>query len=243
MQIMRKLILSVISIFYLNCIYSQQINVYQKGLSADQNLNAITNLAPYSTGGVGFDNRYEGIKGSSRLFDKLLPSFLRIKGQDYYIQVDTDIDLYQNKLLFIHPKTGKLLSIPSDIVSEVIIKGDEKDLLYRTTADKNFEKEISGQKFFQVLKDGSFQLIKMPVKILIEADYKAAYSSDRRYDEFNTKYRYYILCSDSLYHQVTLTKKSLLKLFPDKKDIINHTIESKSFPDDEEMVIAVLNKF
>ena len=68
-----------------NRVNSQVTSIYQKGLSAEQNLNAIRNITPYSIGGVGFDTRYEGIKGSPRLFDTLLPSFLNVKGQDYYL--------------------------------------------------------------------------------------------------------------------------------------------------------------
>ena len=118
--------LSLLSVFILifvlnfNRVNSQVNNVYQKGLSAEQNLNAIRDLAPYSNGGVGFDTRYEGIKGSPRLFDTLLPSFLNVKGQDYYLQLRTDIDVVQNALLFLHPKTGKLLALPADMVNEVV---------------------------------------------------------------------------------------------------------------------------
>jgi hypothetical protein len=240
---MRKLSLIVISILIINSIYSQGNNVYQKGLTAEQNLNAIGNLTPYTTGGVGFDNRYEGIKGSARLFDKLLPSFLKVKGQDYYIQLATDIDLIRNTLMFIHPKTGKLLSIPSDIVTEVIINSEGKELIFRTTRGENFENDLKEQKFFQVLKEGPNQFIKMPVKTFIEADYKGAYSADRRYDEYETKYRYYIMSSDSTFHQVQLTRKSLIKLFPGKKELIINTIEARSYADNEEMVLSLLEKF
>jgi hypothetical protein len=237
--------LSILVLFYLVIIqvYSQETNPYQKGLTSEQNLKAIANLAPYSPGGIGFDNRYEGIKGSSRLFDKLLPSFLRIKGQDYYLQLNTDIDIFRNRLIFNHPTTGKLLSIPADIVIELIVTIDGKEQIFRTTGNKKFEKDVKDEKFYQVLKEGPYQFIKMPLKVFIEADYKNLYSVDRRYDEYDTKYRYYILCSDSTFHQLQLNKKSLMKLFPDKKNIIDSVVKGKSYSNDEEMVQAVLNKF
>jgi hypothetical protein len=241
---MKKLtLLSVfILIFTLNfkIAISQVNNVYQKGLSAEQNLNAIRDLAPYSIGGVGFDTRYEGIKGSPRLFDTLLPSFLNIKGQDYYLQLKTDIDVVKNALLFLHPKTGKLLALPADMVNEVVIKDSGKEMVYRTTSGKSFEKSAKEQKFFQVLKEEPYPFIKMPVKIFTEANYKGAYAPDRRYDEYETKYRYYIFCPDNTFHQVQLNRKSLVKLFPDKKEIIDKAIGSKTYENDEEMVIAVL---
>jgi len=223
-----------------NRVNSQATNIYQKGLTAEQNLNAIGNLAPYSTGGVGFDTRYEGIKGSPRLFDTLVPSFLNVKGQDYYLQLKTDIDLVKNTLLFIHPKTGKLIALPSNMVNELVINRHGKEMVFRTTAGKNFDKDVKEDKFFQVLKEGPFPFIKMPLKIFTEANYKGAYSPDRRYDEYETKYKYYIFSADSTFHQVQLNRKSLVKLFPDKKELIDNAIGSKSYTNDEEMVIAVL---
>lgn len=239
---MRKSLLVFILIFSITGAYSQTNNIYQKGLSADQNLNAIVNLAPYSNGGVGFDTRYMGIKGSTRLFDTLMPSFLKIKGKDYYLQLKTDIDLVSNSLLFTHPKTGKMLSLPSDIVSELIIENNGKELIFSTSDGKKFEKKLKEQKFFQVLKVAPVMFIRMPVKTFTEADYKGAYSADRRYDEYETKYRYYISGSDNIFHQIQLNKKSLIKLFPDKKELISNLIESKSYKNSEEMVIAVLEK-
>jgi hypothetical protein len=240
---MKKIALFITFCLFFNILNSQSTSIYQNGLTAQQNLNAIGNLAPYSSGGVGFDTRYEGIKGSTRLFEKLLPSFLKIKGQDYYLQLETDIDLVQNSVLFIHPKTGKLVSIPSDMVSEVVITKDGKEMIFRTTNDKHFEKELKDQKFYQVLKEGKFPFIKMPVKTFTEAEYKGAYSADRRYDEWETKFRYYIFYTDSAFHQVQLNKKSLVRFFPEKKEIINNTIESKTFENNEDMVLSVLEKF
>jgi ABC-type phosphate/phosphonate transport system substrate-binding protein len=104
-------------------------------------------------------------------------------------------------------------------------------------------KDFKEHRFFQVLKEGQYQLIKMPIKKLIEADYKAVYGADRRYDEYTTYYKYYIMNPDSTFHQIQLTKKSLIKLFPNTKELINNTIESKTYTNDEDMVIDFLNKF
>ena len=238
MRIFSVFVLIFVLIF--NSVNSQVTNIYQKGLSSEQNLNAIRDLAPYSNGGVGFDTRYEGIKGSPRLLDSLLPSFLNVKGQDYYLQLRTDIDLVQNTLLFIHPKTGKLLALPSNMVNELVIEKNGKEMVFRTTGGKRFEKDIKEQKFFQVLKEGPFPFIKMPVKLFTEANYKGAYAPDKRYDEYETKYRYYICSRDSTYHQVQLNRKSLVKLFPDKKELIDKAIGLKTYINEEEMVIAVL---
>ena len=239
---MKKLSSTAIILLFIIDAFPQGNTLYQTGLTAEQNLNAIGNLTPYSTGGVGFDNRYEGTKGSPRLFDTLMASVLNVKGQNYYIQLRSNLDLISNSLIFINPKTGKLLSIPSDIVNEVKINQEGKDMVFRTTKSKYFEKDIKDGEFFQVLKEGQFYFIKLPVKKLIAADYKDVYSADRRYDEYITYYKYYIMSSDSIFHQIRLTNKSLIKIFPDKKDQINNAIEGKSYGNDEEMVLDILNK-
>jgi hypothetical protein len=51
------------------------------------------------------------------------------------------------------------------------------------------------------------------------------------------------MSSDSIFYRVQLTKKSLSKMFPDRKKIIYSSIEAKSHENDEDMVIEILDKF
>jgi hypothetical protein len=235
----------LISFFILlrNGAYPQASTVYQRGLSAEENLKAITALGPYNPGGIGFDNRYEGVKGSPRMLDTLLPSFLRLNGQDYYIDLKSDIDLVNNAMIYMNPASKKLLTVPIDFISELVIKKNGKELLFLTTYGKAFEKEIKPQRFYQVLYSGQYQFIKVPVKIFVQADYKGAYSTDRRYDEYQSKDRYYLIGSDGIFHQIQLNKKSVSKLYPDKKDLVDKSENEESFPGKEEMIISILSKF
>ena len=239
---MKRVFLIFTITLLINTLYSQVNNPYRIGLTAEQNLNAIGNLSPTAPGGIGFDSRYEGVVGSTRLFDTLLPSLLNIKGQDYYLKLESDIDLIKNTVIFLNPKTRKLNWIKTDIVNELVITENGKELIFRTTGGRKFEKEIKEDRFFQVLKDGSYQFIKMPLKDFIEADYKGVYTSNRRYDEYKTEYKYFILKPDSIYYQTRLSKKSLIKLFPDKKQLIN-SAEISSESEDELMILSILEKF
>ena len=223
--------------------FPQASTIYQRGLSAEENLKAIAGLGPYSPGGIGFDNRYEGVKGSPRMLDTLLPSFLRLNGQDYYIELKSDIDLENNALIYMNPSSKKLLTVPIDFISELLIIKDGNELLFRTTYGKFFEKEIKPQRFYQVLNDGRYQFIKVPFRIFVQADYKGAYSTDRRYDEYQSKDKYYLLGSDSIFHQIQLNKKSVSKLYPDKKYLVDQSENEESFPGKEEMIISILSKF
>jgi hypothetical protein len=240
---MKKIFILLLLILIVPKSYPQGSTLYQTGLTAEQNLSAIGNLSRYANaGGTGFDTRYEGLKGSPRLFDSLLTSLLNIKGEDYYLQLKTNIDIVSNSLIFLNPGTGKLLSISPDIVKEVKINREGKEMVFRTANGNKYAKDFKAHRFFQVLNVGQYQFIKLPIKKLIEADYKAVYGADRRYDEYTTYYKYYIMNPDSTFHQIQLNKKSLIKMFPDKKDLINNTLESKTYSNDEDMVINFLNK-
>jgi hypothetical protein len=240
-----KILLVLIILIISNMVASSQVQPYkyQSGPSAEDNLNRVINVSPLSTGGMGFDTRYEGVKGSPRLFEKLLPAFVKMKSQDEYFKLKIDLDVYQNNLIFTHPKTGKQLALPASYIIEIVINTDSIKGLFKTTASMNFEKEFKDIKFCQILKDNPYQFIKLPVKILNEADYKKIYGVDKRYDEFETSYKYFVLTGDSVFHQVQPNKKSLIKLFPEKKNLIESTLAANPNLKGEEMILTILNKF
>ena len=236
--------LTILSVMFLTMSlgYSQKINVYQSGIVGQENLQAIASISPTSVGGMGFDNRYEGVKGSPRLFDTLIASYLLVRGQEKYIQFNSDIDVVRNTLIFIHPNSGKLLELSSEIVDELIMHKDGRDIIFSTTKGLQFDKEIKENRFFRVLLAEPHQFIMVPEKTFIEADYKAAYSADRRYDEYQPYNKYFIKGADNVFHQIQLNKKSLVKIFPDRKEMINDAFRENSDKEDEEKVIELLQR-
>lgn len=83
----------------------------------------------------------------------------------------------------------------------------------------------------------------MPLKVLNEADYKKVYGADRRFDKFETSYKYFIMGSDSIFYPLQLNKKSLIKLFPDKKNLIESAASGSTNKNDEELILYILSKF
>jgi len=215
---------------------------YQSGVTGERNLMAIVNTSPYTTN-VGFDNRYQGVKGTPRLFDTLVASSLMIYGEEKYIRMESDLDVVRNTLIFKESKSGELREINSKYIAELIYHKDGRDLVFRTTGGVRFDKEIKENEFYEVLKEGPWQFIMIPEKEFVEADYKRVYSPDRRYDEFNPVSKYYIQGMDSVFHRVQLTRKSLKKVFPEKKELIDKNFNEKTSPDPEADVIELLGKF
>jgi hypothetical protein len=240
---MRKQFIFIILILLITQLSAQQKNSYQTGITAEENLRAISNLSATSIGGVGFDTRYKGIKGSPMLFDTLLPSFLKINNQENYIQIESDIDLVSNSVYFLHPKTKQMVSVSGSRITEIIIRQDNNDMIFRTMEGSYLKRNSGDFIFYQVMNNSPNQLIKVPVIEFTEADYKQAYSPGRQFDEFSTTYKYYIILADGTLHQCQLTEKSLIKLFPDKKELIRTVTSGKSYPDKEAMAIDILKNF
>jgi hypothetical protein len=218
----------------------ETVNVYSRGVSAEANLAAIATMSPYGVGGMGFDERYEGLKGSPRLYDTLYHSVLKVKDRSFQILVDADIDVAAGRLLFRSPSTGQLMSVPTEILEEVILYTKDGQHRYYTTRRLTFVKPEKELRFCQILFEGTHIFIKMPVKIFREADYKNSYSSDRRFDEYETKFRYYVSLDDGRLRQVQLSARELSKLFPGEKEKIKEIFSNSSFSD-EERVVALLS--
>jgi hypothetical protein len=135
-----------------------------------------------------------------------------------------------------------MYSIPSSDVSEIVINKGGYELVFRTTKGKKFEKELKENRFYQVLSEGEYEFIKVPMKGFIRADYQGAYTADRRYDEYVDETRYYLKGRDDTYYQVQLNKKSLIKVIPEKKEIIEQAFSKSSSDDKEALVMSILEQ-
>ncbi len=221
---------------------AQKPTGFSEGISGENNLQNALNMSPYAEA-KGFDNRYQGIKGSPRFFDTLVASSVLIKGEELYFRIECDLDVVKNALVFMSPGRGMLMEVPSDNFAWIVFHKDGKDLFFRTTDGLTFDPELRGNKFCQVLTDNPYQFISIPDRKFIDADYQGLYSPDLRYDEYVPVSKYYIQGSDSVFHRVQLTGKSLKKLFPDKKDLIDSKFNEKSSSDPEADIITLLGKF
>lgn len=211
------------------------------GMTSEQNLQSLTNPSLYSTT-AGFDERYQGVSGSPRLLDTLLPCTVKLKGAEEQYEVSTDIDVVRNTMLFILPASGDLLEVASSWIESLIFHTGDRDLLFRTTEGLKFDRELKGNKFYQVLSDGPHMFIKIPDREFIEANFTGLYNPDKRYDEYVPQDRYYIMGSDSILHRVQLTRKSLSRLFPSQSKLINSNFSEKSGEDPEQQFVRLLEK-
>ena len=211
------------------------------GMTSEQNLQALTNPSLYSTT-TGFDERYQGVKGSPRLLDTLLLSTVLLKDGEGYYEVNTDIDVVRNTMLFILPASGDLLEVASAWIEELTYHTKAGDKVFRTTEGLKFDRELKGTRFYQVLSESPHLFIKIQDRKFLEANYTGLYSPDKRYDEYVPDDKYFIMGSDSVLYKVQLNRKSLIKVFPSQSKLINSNFSEKSGDDPEQQVIGLLRK-
>ena len=241
---MNKSIVICLFLFIAVNTFSQQLSeATQRVFMSVENMQSVMNLNKMSQTGITFDTRYEGIKGTPRMADTLLPSFLMLAGQDYYFEINADLDLVNNTIIYARSGNTAEFSIPAQYVKEVIINMDGREVLFRTTSGRKFDKGIRENRFYQVIGDGEYEFIKVPMKNFVTADYKGAYSADRRYDEYVNDTKYYIKGSEGIFQQVQLNKKSIVRAIPEKKDIIEKAFSKASGTDKEALVISILEQF
>lgn len=238
---MKKCLFFILAFLPVIPLISQKSAAYQIAALNETNLKAVMSLSPNSSA-IGFDNRYQGVKGSPRLLDTLTPSLVLLKGQAVYYEMDTDIDVVRNMILFMDFSGGGLMEIDAEKVTEVVFRHKNRDIVFRTSGRLPFDRKPDGNKFYTVLKPGQNEFIMIPDREFEEADYQRLYSPDIRYDEFKPSNKYYILGADSVYHRVQLTRKSLGKLFPDSKQLINELFNEKVSADPEADVASLLER-
>jgi hypothetical protein len=237
---MKRIISALTSLIFCLALFSQTPSLYQKGVTAEKNLIDVLAVAPYSTGGMGFDNRYEGVRGSPRLYDTLCLSHVLLKGESKYIVTKGDLDIDKRVMIFIHPRSGALMSLPAKEIAEVIINAGGNEKIYRTIHGSRLDKPVNTVFFYEHLVQSRFQLIRIPEKSLVESDFKSAYSAGRRYDEYKFGEKYYVMAADSVFRQIQLNRKSLVKALPGEKEKIAKLASGSAFSSQLEMVISIL---
>jgi hypothetical protein len=253
---MKTILILILSLLYVMNISSQAVNYYGTGALGESNVRAMTSLR--SNGFIHtFDSRYEGVKGTPNLFNSLVTSYLMSIGEEKYVQLESDIDILSNSVIFRDPSAGNLMEISSDKVRELIFKINNREFIYRTTKDLKFEKKIKENKFYQVIEEKPYRIIMITFKSFQKADFEPAFNSGVHFDEFRTSRKYYLedsrgvfhqiiisnITYDCLIHPIKLNKKGLAKIYPEKKELIYKAFEEKPDSVSIDRIVSILNTF
>ncbi|MFN7119682.1 MAG: hypothetical protein ACK4TA_23000 [Saprospiraceae bacterium] len=175
-------------------------------------IQGLNDVSPYNRGAKGFDLRYEGVRGTPLLFDDWQTAKIQLADRDTFgATAKINVDLEQNLLI---------LQLPGEKVGQVSpykLKAFKiEDAASRQTQLWTVlrEKEVEGttnsqEKFYELLHQGKFTLLKSVKKTFKRANYKEAYSIGARYDEYIKGVDYWLREGDKPFQEIKLKRKSL----------------------------------
>lgn len=197
------------------------------GLDAERNLQALRS----QTGAMVqiYDNRYEGVKGTP-FFNEEWSKTTITAGNTLFSNLDVKYDVLENKILYRDREGKDFVLQPYKVDSFVLTDNKTKqEYSFRKFPALAAQDELLAKRFSVVLYDGKqVQLVMVPEKHLAKADYKGAYNSGNKYDEFINLETFYFIGPGNKVSKTKLNKKNLLKVLPDKQDKVQEFISTNN---------------
>ncbi|HPG07001.1 MAG TPA: hypothetical protein P5275_10810 [Saprospiraceae bacterium] len=167
----------------------------------------------------GFDNRYEGVKGTPFFVDQWLPGRLEVVGSKEIISdVHMQLDVF-NQDVYVRPDAmHSFFKMESEIhFFELIQNADDTLKFYQVDASA-IHQTLHKKYYLMALWEGdNLSFFQLPFKILHKADYQGAYATGDRFDEFQPGDMWFVY-NGREYQKVKLNQKSLIKLYPELKN-------------------------
>lgn len=208
--VMKAFFTSVLTFSILVCF--AQAPTTPQTFDPEQNLRALGNLNPLSAGAIGFDNRYQGVKGTPLLFPEWQWGTIQFAKQDTFSSTPfkVNVDLIKNTLI-VQLRDGSLGEISAMNVKALQVKNDLGELTNWTVAS---EKEVEGmnsirRKFYQSFYEGKLRLVKSTIKVFKKGNYQGAYSNGNTYDEFLTEEHYWLSVDGKRFEKIKIKRKDI----------------------------------
>ena len=178
------------------------------------NLDVISNLSAGSVGGIGYDLRYEGVKGTPYLLDDWAPAIIKIDGKYFEDEKVVYIVNLEKNMIVAKFNDQLFNSFPITAFEEIHFKKGGNVTPFTIMPIPNPGKYEQPVKVFEILHNGEYKFLKQHQKLFKKADYQGAYSSDVRYDEYRLENQYYIQDPAGTLHKIRLKKKAITKALP-----------------------------
>lgn len=182
----------------------------------EQTLRLIGNLTPYSPGVIGFDNRYQGIQGDPFLFTQWQNGRILFSKQDTLsIPLKVNVDLVK-QVMVVQMKDGSISQVTATNVKALQTTQDDQQLRrWVVLSEKEVENVNSVRlKFYELLHEGKFKLLKLVEKSFKKANYQGAYNVGNAYDEFVTENSFWLRGDGEKYNKVKLKRKEIESILP-----------------------------
>lgn len=206
----------------------------------EQDLRELANLAPGSGPIRTIDNRYEGVRGNPFLSEDWQKGTIKLASKDDFGQeVLLMLNLFE-QVLYFRLTNGFASSLPSSTLHAFrIYTSPEQFDLFRVYPEAVIEGTNNPKlKFYEVLFEGPFVLLKQHAKTFRAADYKAAYSTNQRYDEFADQSSLWLQEKGKDFVKIKLKRKAIEQALPEYADLIREVMKSEkiSLNQEEDLV-------
>lgn len=207
-------------------------NDRRNGYETYQSTSQIVGSGPYTMVNT-IDHRYEGLRGSPYFLTDWNKGQIEMMAGQHYKDVPIKFDAYRQQLLLLRTWVGSdsIIVNASQVKSFQFGNKDGQFYVFRRFPEAKTDDLTLREGYYLVLYQGKSALLKRIVKTFKKADYKDAYSTDTRYDEFRSAFSYYLLKSDQTLVKVKLSDKALADALGDHKD------ELKAFSKDQNLTV------
>lgn len=184
------------------------------GLDAQQNILELGD-SPNATSVRLYDNRYEGVKGTPYFYEDWADATITSKNT-VFKDLQVKFNVVENEL-FYRNAAGKEFILKAQFVDDFTLKG--KTAVYPVTFKKyealaSEDIKLAGTFVIPVYDGKQVQLVKLPQKLLIKANFDGPYKSGNTYDEFRDEQVYYLIGPGRAVSKTKLNKRALLKALP-----------------------------
>ena len=220
------------------------------GIAGQANLQALANLGTGSNLAVGFDNRYQGIKGNPYFLDLFVPGYVEIKSgntgkSEVFKDVRLKYDVFSNALQAVLPQTKDTIQFSTTPVISFSLEMPTTGgaIVFKRFKEAQALDQNLREAFFAVLHespDGKVALVKRISKKKIDANFKGPYSAGQTYDEIIDETQYYVVANGSM-QKVKLNRKSIVEALPNQADKLKAYIASQKLAmiNEEDLVKVV----
>jgi hypothetical protein len=232
---MKKQTLLLTFLCFSSLLFSQTQTNY-----SENDLRDLATLNPNTPGVRSIDLRYEGIKGTQFLSEEWQQGAFRLKGQEEFSQdISVQLNLIEHALYF-QLNNGFTGVLPTAKVEALrITTGPEQYRLFRVFPEAEVEGGNENKlKFYEVLFEGPFLLLQYHYKMFREADFKGAYSADRRYDEYVDLNTLWLKEEGKRFEKIKIKRKDIENALPSCADKIQKVMKAEkiSLQKEEDLV-------
>lgn len=167
---------------------------------------------------TNMDELYEGVRGTPYLFNKWKRGNVYLNNNTLIKNVNIKYNIYTDDLLYLNSSSGDSLIIDRSKIYkfEIIDKLSDDIILIEEMQTKPGKPDK--KTFVRVIYDGKSKFILKYIKSFIRANYKGAYASGNKYDEYTDDQQYFIFIDENNPAKIKLNKKSFIKTLSAKED-------------------------